>query len=124
MISYFAALAILLIAQGFLLQTAVALTGEAAPRWGRATAVGLMALVVSALATIGFRFTAGIVVWMMFGSTMVWASSLVVGWLATSVVYKRKLRLAGGHAMLVALMHHVMASLLSSAVWFTVGWVS
>jgi len=118
--THLAAFLFLLAIQGFLLQTAVALTGEAAPRYGRAMATALGAAFVSMLATIGFRFTAGIAVWMFMGSTAVWGLSLFVGWLATAVVYRRQLGLAGGHSLLVALIHHTLAATVSSALWFTV----
>ncbi len=122
--TYVAAFLFLLAIQGFLLQTAVALTGEAAPRYGRAWLTSLLGGLISLFATLGFRFTAGIVVWMFMGSTVVWGLSALVGWLATGVVYKSRLGLSGGHALLVALLHHTLAWLVSGGVWFAVSFVS
>jgi len=122
--THLAAFLFLAAIQGFLLQTSVALTGEAAPRYGRATATAFIAAAVTLPATVGFKFTAGIAVWMFMGSTAVWGLTLLVGWLATAVVYKKRLDLAGGHALLVALLHHVMAATVSSALWFGVSFLA
>jgi len=122
--THLAAFLFLVAIQGFLLQTAVALTGEAAPRYGAATVTALWAGLVSTLAYAGFRLTAGIVLWMFMGSTAVWLAGLVVMWLGTAVVYRRRMELSGGHALLVALLHHVMAATVSGAIWFATSLVA
>ena len=119
-----AAILVLLMAQGFLLQTSVALSGEAAPSYGSALLTALLGGLVGGLAGLGYSCTAGVFVTLFVSSQLSWAFAALVGWVATSAVYRRRLSLRPGHAMLVALLHNVMASALSGAVYFAVGFVS
>ncbi len=115
-----AAILVLLVAQGFLLQTSVALSGEAAPRYGSALATALLGAFVGTLAATGYSCTAGLFVSLLVSSQLSWALAGGIGWFATAAVYRRRLELRPGHALLVAGMHHVMASALSGAVYFAV----
>ncbi len=113
----------LLLAQGFLLQTSVALSGEAAPGYANALITALLGGVVGALAGAGYSCTAGVFVSLFVSSHLSWVLAGLVGWIATSAVYRRRLDLRPGHAMLVALLHQVMASALSGAVYYALSWV-
>lgn len=119
-----AAFLFLLAIQGYLLQVAVALAGEAAPRYGHAAVTSFLGGFASALATFGFRFSAGLVLWAFFGSSAVWAVAMAAGWLATLLVYRSRLGLSTGTALVVALLHHALAWLVSGGVWFAVSWVA
>jgi hypothetical protein len=113
-----AAILALLLAQGFLLQTSVALSGEAAPRYGSALFTALIGAIAGTLAATGYSCTAGLFVSLLVSSHLSWALAGVIGWVATAAVYRRRLTLRPGHAMLVALLHQVMASALSGAVYY------
>ena len=110
----------LLLAQGFLLQTSVALSGAAAPRYGSALVTALVGALAGGLASASYSCTAGVLVSLFVSAHLSWALAALVGWIATAAVYKRSLDLRPGHAMLVALLHQVMATALSGVVYFAV----
>lgn len=107
--SAIAAFVIAFAVQGLLLQTAVALSGEAAPRFPSATVTAFLGGLVGALAGAGYSCTAGLFVTLFVSSSLSWALAALVGWIAMSAVYRRRLSIRPGHAMLVALLHHVLA---------------
>ena len=104
---------VLFLAQGFLLQISVALTGEPAPKYGHALKTALLAWLLSGLAATTWKFSIGLVV----GSTV---SALVYGLLllgVTTLVYRRQLGGSTVQAFVVAVIHHLLGALLSGATW-------
>jgi hypothetical protein len=106
----------LLAIQGFLLQTAVALTGDPAPRHGRALLTALIAALLATMGSAAWGCTFGLLV-ALISKPMAYGLSLLVGLVITSVVYRSRLRLSGGHAFVVAGLHHLMAWAVSGLLW-------
>jgi hypothetical protein len=107
----------LFLAQGFLLQLAVAITGEAAPKYGRAMRIALVASFLALLATTAFGFTIG---WV-FGEAL---TALISGllWVCTAtLVYRRSLGVSAFHALFVALLQSALWSALYSLTWYVLG---
>ena len=102
--------------QGFLLQTAVALTGDPAPRYGRALSAALVAAILAFMGVAAWGCTFGIVVGLI-SQPVAYALSAVVGMAITASVYRSRLDLTGGHALVVAGLHHLMAWAVSGLVW-------
>jgi hypothetical protein len=110
---------VLFFAQGFLLQVSVALTGEPAPRFGRALKTSLLAGFLSFIATAAFGLTIGLVI----GKSLyaVTAGLLAVG--ITTLVYRRQLGSSVLQAFMVALIQYVLSAVLSLFTWNVVGWL-
>ena len=109
----------LFFAQGFLLQLSVALTGEVAPRYGRALGTVVQAVLTAGLASVAWGCTVGAVVHLINGHVATALSAIV--WLGvTTLVYRRRLDVSTGHALLIALVHQLLGALLSGAAWMIV----
>ncbi|MEQ1572150.1 MAG: hypothetical protein ABMA64_41365 [Myxococcota bacterium] len=100
----------LLLAQGFLLQLAVAITGEPAPRLGRATRIALVGLVLGFVGTTAWGFTVGLFLGKALTATV--SGLLWIG--ASTVVYRRSLNLSLLHALFVALIQSSASAVVSS----------
>jgi hypothetical protein len=109
----------LVLSQGALLQVATALTGEVAPRYGRALSTALLAAFFSTLASAAYGCTVGIFVSAISSTVAAALAALVTLWV-TSMVYRRRLSVSTGQALLIALIHEVMAVVLSGAAWWVV----
>jgi hypothetical protein len=109
----------LILAQGVLLQLAVAITGEAAPKYGRALRTALVGVVLAFLATTLWGFTIGLV----FGKvgTATLSGLLWVG--VSTLVYRRSLGLHLIHALVVALIQSALSAVLGSVATFLIGHV-
>ena len=102
--------------QGFLLQTAVALTGDPAPRYGRALTTSLLAGVLAFMGSAAWGCTFGLLV-SLISTPAAYLLSALVGLAITAGVYRSRLRLTGGHAFVVAGLHHLMAWAVSGVLW-------
>jgi hypothetical protein len=112
------AMVVLFLAQGFLVQVSVALTGEPAPRYGRATLTWILASILGSITWFGFSFTLG---WMV--------PSLVSGAISTllmigvaAIVFKRQFGTSLVQGLAVSLIYTVLAAVLSGATWYLLGW--
>lgn len=113
----------LFFAQGFLLQLSVALTGDVAPRYGRALATFVLAALAAGLASVAWGCTVGAFV----GAVSATVAKAVAGivWLTVvALVYRRRLDVSFGQALVVALLHQVFAAIVSGAAWVVVRAVS
>ena len=111
------ALVALLFGQGFLLQLAVALTGEAAPKYGRALKLAMVAGVLALIATSAFGFTFG---WLVGRyATAVVSGLLWVG--VSTLVYRRSLGVSALHAFLVSLIQSTLSTVASSVAFYLIG---
>ena len=109
----------LVLAQGALLQVATALTGEVAPRYGRALSTALMAAVFATLASAAYGCTLGIFL-NAISSTVAAAVAAIVALWVTGLVYRKRLSVSTGQAILIALLHQVMAAAVSGAAWWVI----
>jgi hypothetical protein len=110
---------VLFVAQGFLLQVSVALTGEPAPRFGRAMKTSLLASFLSFIATAAWGLTIGLVLGRPLSAVI--AGLLAVG--ITTLVYRRQLGSSVVQAFMVALIQYVLSAVLSLFTWNVVGWL-
>jgi len=102
--------------QGLLLQTAVALTGDPAPRAGRAFVTAALAALLASMGAAGWGCTFGLVV-SVFSKTLASLMSVFVAVSITAAVYRSRLWLTGGHALVVAALHHLMAWATAALLW-------
>lgn len=102
--------------QGFLLQTAVALTGDPAPRYGRALLTSIVAAILAFMGSAAWGCTFGILVGLI-SKPVAYGLSALIGLAITAAVYRSRLRLSGGHAFVVAGLHHLMAWGVSGLLW-------
>jgi hypothetical protein len=109
----------LVLAQGALLQVATALTGEVAPRYGRALSTALLAALFSTVASAAYGCTVGIFVSAISTTVAAAIAAFVTLWVS-GLVYRRRLSVSTGQALLIALLHEVMAMVLSGAAWWLV----
>jgi hypothetical protein len=109
---------VLFLAQGFLLQVSVALTGEPAPRYGRATLTWILASILGLVAGFGFSFSLG---WMVPGVVSGAISTLLMIGVA-SIVFKRQFGTSLVQGLAVAVIYTVLASVLSGVTWYLLGW--
>lgn len=107
----------LVLAQGALLQVATALTGEVAPRYGRALWTALIAVVFAGLATTAYGCTFGLFLKAISSTAAAAGAALLAVWV-TGLVYRKRLSVSTGQALLIALLHQVMAAVLSGAAWW------
>jgi hypothetical protein len=112
------AMVVLFLAQGFLLQVSVALTGEQAPGYGRATLTWILASMLGLVATLGFSFTLG---WMIPTLVSGVISTLVMIGIA-ALVFKRQFGTTLVQGLAVSLIYTVLAALLSGVTWYLLGW--
>jgi hypothetical protein len=110
---------VLFFAQGFLLQVSVALTGEPAPRFGRALKSSLLAGFLSFIATAAWSLTIGLVVGRPISAVV--AGMMAVG--ITTLVYRRQLGGSVVQSFMVALIQYVLGAVLSLFTWSAVGWL-
>ena len=106
----------LFLVQGFLLQVAVALTGEPAPKLGRALRTAWIGIVLAFLATTAWGFTVGLFIGPAFTATV----SGVLWVAAATLVYRRSLGIHLVHALFVALIQSGLSALISSAAYFLI----
>jgi len=94
--------------QGWILQTAVALTGDPAPRYGRALGTGIFTLVTYNLSWFTWDWTAG---WfkIIAGPFVLdgLGTALAVG--LAALVIKRRLSFGFGQALVIAALHLVFS---------------
>ncbi len=109
----------LMVMQGFLLQTAVALTGDPAPRYGRSLVTAWIAGLATTFGVVAWRWTLGLVVGL-FSPWLAAGLAMVVAVAITATVFKFRLGLRAGHAIVVAGLHNLMAAGLSAGVWWLV----
>lgn len=104
----------LFLLQGVLFQVSVALTGEAAPRYGRALVTSLLGGLVATFAGIAFGLTAGLVL-MFFSKTLAAAlgGAFTIG--AVAFVYRGRLHTSFLHALVVAAIHQALSAVLVGA---------
>lgn len=102
--------------QGFLLQTAVALTGDPAPRYGRALITSLIAGVLTFIGVSSWGCTFGLLLGLI-SKPLAAMLSIFVGLVITSAVYRTRLRISGGHALVIAGLHHLMGWGVGALVW-------
>ena len=108
------AFCVLLFAKGFLLQTAVALTGDPAPRFGRA----LVTAWLGATGLFLWSWTFGVALWWFVSPTMAMVVGALAGVAILGTVFKFRLGLSMGHAILVAGLHQLMVVGASTVVWW------
>ena len=107
-----------LAAQGFLMQTAVALTGDPAPKYGRALTTAWLAALASFVGKGLWSYTIGIFVGL-FSSTLASVLAMVVGVSLAAAVVRGRIKLSGGHALVVGALFYLMAT----GAWYAVWWV-
>ena len=100
----FVAVAVL---QGWLMQTAVALTGDPAPRFGKALGAGLVTYVTYHFTTFTWGVTLGWFMKFFIGDFLVNGIGMTLALLFASLVVKRRLKFAFSHALVVAALHLV-----------------
>jgi len=110
----------LFLAQGFLLQLAVALTGDPAPRYGRALFTTLLASLVGGVASVAFGLTAGLAIALLFGRVAAAALSGAVLLFMTALVMKARLRSSLVQALAVTIVYELLAALTAAGAWFLV----
>lgn len=117
MVAFAAALIALLTLQGFLLQTAVALSGDPAPRYGRALVTAWMAGLATVTGVGMWKWTLGLLVGLVSPmlSTVV---ALGLGVVITAIAIRFRMGLRGLHALFVAALYNAMAAGASYAVWW------
>ena len=113
----------LVLAQGALLQVATALTGEVAPRYGRALGTAVLAVIFSTLASAAYGCTLGLFLKAISSTAAAAGAALIMLWV-TGLVYRKRLSVSTGQALLIALLHEVMAALLSAAAWWVVQYLT
>lgn len=104
MITLVALVAVALL-QGWLMQTAVALTGDPAPRFSRALGAGLFALITYNITTFAMKWTVGF----FMGSWLTSGLGLGLGLLFAGLVVMRRLQFSFGHALTIAAIHLLFA---------------
>jgi hypothetical protein len=109
-------LAFLVAVQGVLLQRSCALAGERPPPYGEALATALIAGLVSGVGGAAFGCTAGLLIGL-FSRWAAWLAGELFALALTASVYRGRLGLRTERALLVAVFHHVLAALVSAAVW-------
>ena len=107
----------LILGQGFLLQVAVALTGDPAPKYGRAMRLATVATLLAAIGTLSWGFTFG---WFFGKAFTATVSGLIWIGIAT-LVYRRSLNVSLLHAFLVSLVQSVLSTVLSSVAFYLIG---
>jgi hypothetical protein len=115
-----ATMVLLFLVQGFLLQLAVALTGDPAPRYGRALFTTVLASIVGGTASVVFGLTAGLAIALLFGRLPAAALSGAVLLVMTALVVKARLRSSFVQALAVTLMYELLAALTAAGAWFLV----
>ena len=95
------------------------LTGEAAPKYGRALRTWLLALLFTSIATTTYGLTLGWFVPTAIDLTI--SGVMLIG--ITAMVYRRQLGGSFLQAMIVALLHNGLAAGLSALTWYLVQWV-
>lgn len=102
--------------QGFLLQTAVALTGDPAPSYGRALITSMIAGTLMTFGVLSWGCTFGLLLGFI-SKPLATLLSILVGLVITSAVYRTRLRISGGHALVIAGLHHLMAWGVGALLW-------
>jgi hypothetical protein len=108
---------VLFLAQGFLLQVSVALTGEPAPRYGRATKTWILASLLGTLIGISFSFTLGWLIPTAIGTAI--AGLLMVS--VATLVFKRQFGISLVQAGAIALIYNALAMGFSALTWYLLG---
>ncbi|MEN0068269.1 MAG: hypothetical protein AAGA48_39475 [Myxococcota bacterium] len=99
------ALVAIALLQGWLMQTAVALTGDPAPRFGRALGTGLFALVTYKFTSVAWAYSVGAVMKFFVGGWLATGLGLGLAVLFATLVVKRRLRFDFGHALVITGLH-------------------
>lgn len=116
-LAYAVVLIALLTLQGFVLQTAVALSGDPAPRYGRSLLTAWIAG-VSTLVGVGlWKVTLGFVIGL-FSPLLSTAIAIGLGVVITAIAVRFRLGLRGAHSLFVAMLYNAMAAGVSAAVWW------
>ena len=102
--------------QGLLLQTACTVAGERKPEYGHALVTVLLASLAAGIGSFAFSWTIGLLLWL-FSSWLSWLATLGVGLAITAAVYRPRLNLTAASALGVAILHGLMSSVVSAALW-------
>lgn len=104
------ALTVLAIVQGWLMQTAVALTGDPAPRFGRALWSGLLTLFTFTVAQFTWSWTVGVFMKLFVGSFFATGLGFGLALLLAALVVRSRLRFTYGHALAITALHVLFTS--------------
>lgn len=104
------ALVAVAVLQGWLMQTAVALTGDPAPRYGKALGAGIFTLVVYNLTWFSWSWTVGWLMKLFVGNVIVTGLGMAIAILFAAFVVKRRLRLSYSHALAITALHILLSS--------------
>lgn len=102
--------------QGLLLQTACTVAGERKPDYGHALATVLLASLAAGIGSFAFSWTIGLLLWL-FSSWLSWLATLAFGLSITAAIYRPRLGLTAPSALGVAVLHALMGSVVSAALW-------
>ena len=111
------AMVVLFLAQGFLLQVAVALTGEPAPRYGRAMWTWMLASLLGAVTSFSCSYS---IAWMLPQVLSTALTALLMIGIA-ALVFKRQFGTSFVQGLAVALIHWVLAMSLWGVTWYFIG---
>ncbi|MEZ4235318.1 MAG: hypothetical protein R3F59_03995 [Myxococcota bacterium] len=111
------AMVVLFLAQGLLLQVAVALTGERAPRYGRAMVSWMLAWLLGGVAGMGFEYSIGWVIPAIVGQ----AVAVLLGLGVAAIVFKRQFRTSLVQGLAVAVVYTVLSWLVGAGTWYLLG---
>jgi len=96
--------------QGWLMQTAVALTGDPAPRYGRALGAVIFTLVSYTISWVGWSWTVGWFMKLFVGNFIVDGLGMALAVLLSAFIVKRRLRLSYSHALVITALHILLSS--------------
>lgn len=104
MITFVAVLALALL-QGWLMQTAVALTGDPAPRFGHALWSGLLTITTFLFTKTAWSWTIGWFMKVFVGAWLSMGLGFVLAALVAAFVVRNRLRFTYGHALAITALH-------------------
>lgn len=109
---------LLFLIQGFLVQVSVALSGEPAPKYGRAMATWIVASLLGLVTSLVWGVSIG---WFVPTAVSGVVSGLLMLTVAT-IVFKRQLGTSFVQAGAIALIYQLLAFGVSALTWYLVGW--
>ncbi len=108
MITLFAIVAVAVL-QGWLMQTAVALTGDPAPGYGKALGAGIVTYLTYHASSFVWGATLGWFMKLFVGAFVVNGIGMALALLIAGLVVKRRLRFDYGHALVITALHLVFS---------------
>ncbi|MEO0603929.1 MAG: hypothetical protein AAF211_21005 [Myxococcota bacterium] len=96
--------------QGWLMQTAVAITGDPAPRFGKALWAGIFTFFTYHLTSFFWGSTIGWFMKFFVGEWLAGTIGIALALLFSALVVKRRLSFAFGHALVITALHLVFSS--------------